>query len=88
MAETLVILKTAKKGPYRNSLEKYYVYKNSQFGMPITNTYSDMINQIFKILYKYKVPNTPLTDFPLTSTSPYTEPLSPLMTHQHKEPLP
>jgi hypothetical protein len=52
--DTVGILKTAENVPYINTLERYCVYKNSQLGIQINDTYTEMTNSIFKTLYKYK----------------------------------
>lgn len=48
------LLRTVRRGPHMNTLERYHIYKSSQVRIQIIDTYWDTTNPVLETLHKYK----------------------------------
>jgi hypothetical protein len=73
--DTLDILHIEKKGPLKNTLERFHIYKLSQENMQLNDTYTDIHNPIFNLITNYykKIPYQPPTPpFPYIDINTHT----------------
>jgi hypothetical protein len=52
ITDTMEIIQIDKKGKHLNTLEKYHIYKMSKNRLHINDTYIDVCNPIFEVLYE------------------------------------